>query len=91
MGVIAKIGWSKSAIDEKEIKSQPVEFYLRIIHYVLIEYSTELYKAILDIIPNIKALSDQKFVESAFSVCRKLLNVSPKLTVEQFLQQLKWV
>ena len=42
-------------------------------------------------IPNIKALSDQKFVESAFSICRKVLNVSPKLTADQFLQQLKWV
>lgn len=42
-------------------------------------------------IPNIKALSDQKFVESAFSICRKVLGVSPKLTADQFLQQLKWV
>jgi hypothetical protein len=35
MNITQRIKWAKTAIDEKEIKNQPVEFYLRIIHYAL--------------------------------------------------------
>ena len=39
MNIINKIKWPRSALDEKEIKQQPIEFYLRIIHYILTDYS----------------------------------------------------
>jgi hypothetical protein len=40
--------------------------------------------------PNLKTLSDQKFVESAFTISRRLLGMNPRITVEQFLQPNKW-
>ena len=60
---------------------QPVEFYLKIIHYVFTEYSSDYYEQILDIVPNIKTLNDQKFVESALNIARKMFGMSPKINV----------
>jgi len=62
MNIIKRLNWPKSVLDEHEIKKQPVGFYLQIIHYVLTEYSPELYRQILDLVPNIKTLTDLKFV-----------------------------
>jgi hypothetical protein len=42
-------------------------------------------------IPNISVVFDQKFVECAFVVARRMLNLTPVITVDQFLMQGKWV
>jgi hypothetical protein len=91
MSILGSIDYPRSVLEEREIKVQPVQFYLRTIHYALIEYSPDLYRAILDVFPNIKAMTDQKFVESAFAIGRKVINLSPVITAEQFLMQGKWV
>lgn len=50
-----------------------------------------MYKAILEISPNIKTLPDHKFVETCFSIGRRMFNVNSKITVEQFFQQGKLI
>jgi len=66
-------------------------FYLQILHFIYTEYSPELYKAILELSPNIKTLPDHKFVETCFSISRKMFNINSKITVEQFFQQGKLI
>ena len=61
MSILQAIQWPRSAFDEKEIKNQPTEFYLQILHFLFTDYSQEFYKSVLNIVPNIKTLSDLKF------------------------------
>ena len=91
MGIISHLKISKNFLDETHIKNQPIFHYLQILHYIYTEYSPDVYKAILELSPNIKTLPDHKFVETCFSLARKMFNVNSKITVEQFFQQGKLI
>lgn len=62
MGILNKLEITRSDLDEKKIKSQSNIFYLRILNEAIAIYSSNLYTEVLNIVPNIKALNDKKFV-----------------------------
>jgi hypothetical protein len=72
-------------LEEQSLRVGANEIFLPLLHYILVDYSTELFVTILDYVPNVKCLSDRNFVESALRIAAKVLGVEAGLTVEQFL------
>ena len=64
--------------------------FLRIISYVLTQYSPELYEKILDRCPTIKSKNDKEFIEQALIISRDLLDMKVKLEAKKFLEE-KWI
>jgi hypothetical protein len=91
MAILSKLDYPSSVLDERQIKEERVQFYLQVIHYVLIKYSDDLYMHILAIFPNIKAMTDLDFVKSSITIARKELGLKPLITAENILTEGKWV
>ena len=69
-----------------------MQFYLQVIHYVLIEYSPQgLYKHILGILPNFTAMTDLDFVKTSIAIARRVFGLKPVITAENILAEGKWV
>lgn len=53
---------------------------LQILHFLLLDYCTHIYKELLDIVPSLKLKSDHEFVDCAISIARDYFHLSPALT-----------
>ena len=76
---------SSKDLDEPNFRRAGNELFLPLINFILIEYSTEVYWKIIEMVPSIKVVDDKQFIEHCFSIARKMLNMDVQLTSDQFL------
>lgn len=79
-----KIRYEVNLNFEQLIKGDP-KIYLPMIHYILIDYSPEMARIIVDNGFDLFAKKDLPFMKSVFSLLLKLFRYKAAISVEQFL------
>lgn len=77
-----------------QIHDQNPTVFLKILHFVLIDYSPDFYKGsstltlgLLEKNYELYSKNDLRFVEQVFKLCTKELNYKPALVISQFLSE----
>jgi hypothetical protein len=72
-------------LEEPQLRAKNPDIFLQLTSYLITDHSPSLYRAVLEIVPNIKLQNDRKFLDSSYLVMRDILECYPVITVDQFL------
>jgi hypothetical protein len=86
LGVLDKLTALKpKQLEEPSLRASNPEIFLQLTNYLITEHSSSLFSEVIEIVPNIRSLSDKKFMDACYLVMRDILECFPVITVEQFL------
>jgi hypothetical protein len=78
---------SAREFDEATLRRRNNELFLLLINYILLSYSYDLCKKILEKEPKIRVMKDKPFVEKVLMLCRNMLEMDVRLTADHFLSE----
>ncbi|KAM3131026.1 hypothetical protein pb186bvf_016838 [Paramecium bursaria] len=84
--LLRKVEYTEKLNFEQLQQSNPTSF-LRIMHFILIDYSNEFYKSIIQNGYELYSKNDLRFVEQVYKYLNKELNYKPSINICQFLSE----